>query len=381
MLTLPTGEGDFVAWAPSGDDPIAPEHGGFTSRVAYAAAHVIADPFLDPPTEGLPPIDWDATLLLRRHLWDLGFGVAEAMDTAQRGAGVEWETARELITRTAATASGPAVYGALTDQLASGGRFTLEQITDAYHEQVAFIEEHGGTAIVMASRHLASAAKSPEDYIRVYRDVIAEASRPVLIHWLGEAFDPALAGYWGSSDVEVAADIVLDVIADDQGKVSGLKLSVLDAGLEVRLRRRLPQGVAMFTGDDLDYVDLIQGDAEGHSDALLGILGPIAPVAATALQALDAGDIPRYRSLLEPTLALSRQLFSAPTFHYKTGVVFLAYVSGLQDHFRMVSGAEGARSLPHLARLLILADQARLIPDPELAVHRMRLILELGGVS
>jgi len=381
MLLLPAGDGNLVAWSPSGAEPVKPDPGGFHSRVAYAAAHVIPDPLWNQAPGAPPTIDWEATLSVRRHLWDLGLGVAEAMDTAQRGAGLTWETARELIRRTALEAAGPAVYGAATDQLEPESEFSLEEITMAYQEQTGFIEGLGGQAILMASRHLAATAATPEEYVAVYDEVISAASGQVLIHWLGAAFDPSLAGYWGAADPRTAAETVLDLVTSHPGKVSGVKLSLLDAGLEVDLRRRLPKGVAMLTGDDLDFVDLILGDDQGHSDALLGILGPIAPAAAAAFQALDRDDVDRYRSLLEPTLALSRHMFSEPTYHYKTGIAFLAYLNGMQAHFRMVGGAESARSLPHLAELLVLADRARLITDPELAEARMRPVLALGGID
>ncbi|HEX6222688.1 MAG TPA: dihydrodipicolinate synthase family protein [Acidimicrobiia bacterium] len=380
MLSLPTGDGELVTWRPSGTPPIEPDTGGFKSRVAYAATHVVPAPFREQDPGEPPNIDWDATLSIRRHLWDLGLGVAEAMDTAQRGSGVAWDTARDLIRRTSHEAAGPAVYGAATDQLAPGGEYSLAEITEAYREQVQYIEELGGQAIVMASRHLASAARSSEEYAGVYHDVISSSARPLLIHWLGEAFDPSLAGYWGAKDPWTAAETVLQMVTSHPGKISGVKLSVLDADLEVDLRRKLPEGVALFTGDDLNYVDLIQGDANGHSDALLGVLGPIAPAATVAFQALDRGDDAGYRSALEPTLPLARHIFSEPTYHYKTGIAFLAYLNGLQSHFRMVGGAESTRSLPHLARILVLADKAGLIRDPERAMRRMKPLLEVGGI-
>lgn len=381
MLSLPTGDGEVVAWNPSGTQPIVPAPGGFHSRVAYAAAHIVPDPLTDPKEGQAPVIDWDATLSIRHHIWSLGLGVAEAMDTAQRGSGLAWESARELIRRTAQSASGAAVYGAATDQLAPGGDYSLEEIIAAYREQIEFIEGLGGQAILMTSRHLATSARAPEEYLAVYHEVINASSQPVLIHWLGEPFDPALAGYWGAKDPRTAAETLLELVAAHVGRVAGVKLSLLDAELEVALRRSLPEGVAMLTGDDFNYVELILGDEEGHSDALLGILGPIAPAAAAAFQALDRSDVVTYRALLEPTVALARHMFSEPTSHYKTGVAFLAYLNGLQDHFRMVSGAESARSLPHLARILVLADQAGLIADPELAQRRMRPVLALGGVD
>lgn len=381
MLSLPTAEGELMSWSPSGTEPIVPSPGGFHSRVAYAAAHVVADPLADPGPGHPPAIDWEATLSIRRHLWSLGLGVAEAMDTAQRGSGLTWQTAQELIRRTAAEAAGPAVHGAMTDQLAPGGEYSSEEISAAYREQVEFIEGLGGQAVVMASRHLAATAASPQEYVSVYHEVISSASQPVLIHWLGDVFDPALAGYWGAKDPWTAAETVLELVAAHPGKISGVKLSLLDVNLEVDLRRRLPDGVAMLTGDDFNYVDLILGDEQGHSDALLGILGPVAPAATAAFQALDRGDAEAYQSLLEPTLPLARHMFSEPTYHYKTGVAFLAYLSGLQDHFRMVGGAESARSLPHLARILVLADGSGLIADPDLAVGRMRPLLALGGID
>ncbi|HXV72621.1 MAG TPA: dihydrodipicolinate synthase family protein [Acidimicrobiia bacterium] len=379
-LSLPVGDGDLVTWRPSGTPPVAPEPGGFTSRVAYAATHVVPDPLREQHPGRPPIIDWDTTISIRQHLWALGLGVAEAMDTAQRGSGVAWDTARELIRRTASAAEGPAVYGAATDHLAPGGVFSLDEITDAYQEQVAYIEGQGGQAIVMASRHLASMAQSAEDYTSVYHDVISSASHPVMIHWLGTAFDPSLQGYWGSDDPWAAAETVLQLAKSHPHQVTGVKLSVLDTGLEIDLRRRLPEGVALFTGDDLDYVELIRGDDTGHSDALLGVLGPIAPAACVAFQALDRNDDEGYRSALEPTVPLARHMFSEPTFDYKTGIAFLAYLNGLQGHFRMVAGAESARSLPHLARILVLADEAGLLVDPELAIERMRPVLEVGGI-
>jgi dihydrodipicolinate synthase/N-acetylneuraminate lyase len=381
MLKLPSADGELTTWTPSGTEPIVPGPGGFRSRVAYAATHVVADPLSDPRPGEPPAIDWEATLSIRRHLWSLGLGVAEAMDTAQRGSGLAWETARDLIRRITTEPGGPVVCGAATDQLAPGGEYSPEEILAAYREQVDFIEGLGGQAILMASRHLASTAATPEEYLSVYNDVIAASTGPVLIHWLGDAFDPALAGYWGAKDPWTAAEAVLELVASHPGKVTGVKLSLLDADLEIDLRRRLPEGVAMLTGDDFNYVELILGDERGHSDALLGILGPIAPAATAAFQALDRGDVDTYRAVLEPTLPLARHMFSEPTYHYKTGVAFLAYLNGLQGHFRMVGGAESARSLPHLAKILILADSAGLIADPELAVRRMKPLLALGGVS
>lgn len=377
MLRLPIEDGSAVSWQPSGVTPVQPRPGGFRSRIAYAAAHVVAADASD--RDAPSSIDWGATLGLRSYLWDLGLGVAEAMDTAQRGGGLGPEMAEELMARTAemaADSGASVVYGATTDRLDPVGQWSLRQIADAYGEQIHLIESLGGTAVVMPSRQLAASASGPDDYHEVYRSVVEGASRPVLIHWLGGAFDPNLDGYWGTRDVWRAAGTVLKVVTSLQDKVSGVKLSVLDDELEISMRRRLPAGVRMYTGDDLNYVDLIAGDGIGHSDALLGVLGPIAPAAVAAFQALDEGDMDAYRRILEATLPMARHLFSHPTHHYKTGVAFLAYMNGLQPHFRMLGGAEGARSLPHLARLLVLADEAGLLLDPDLAQQRMRGILE-----
>lgn len=376
-MRLPTGDGGYFTWSPIGTEIVSPAPGGFSSRVGYAAAHVVADPRFDDPSA----IDWEATLSYRRHLWSLGFGVAEAMDTAQRGSGVHWETARELIRRTAAQPLGPAVYGATTDQLEPGARLPIDEITAAYLEQLAFIESQGGMAILMASRHLADVAGGPEDYVGVYDELIRAASGQVMIHWLGPMFDPALTGYWGSDEAEAAADTVLSIVMRHREKVRGVKMSMLDADLETGMRRRLPEGVRMFTGDDLNFVDLIVGDETGHSDALLGVFDAIAPVAAAAFQALDKGDSAGFRALLSRTLPLAQHLFRDPTHAYKTGVVFLAYLNGFQDHFRMVDGAESHRSLSHLARIFVLAEGAGLLRDLQLAEHRMRLVLELAGIS
>ena len=354
------------------------------SRIAYAAAHVVADPLAD-NTPGAPAqLDWDATLAFRRHLWGLGLGVADAMDTAQRGMGLDWAATRELIQRSCAEAAavgGRIACGAATDQLEPGAVVGLERIVDAYGEQIATITDAGGTAVVMGSRHLAAAAQGPEDYAKVYDAVLSQAREPVLLHWLGTAFDPALAGYWGSEDLDAAADACLDVIARNADRVAGIKLSLLDADREVALRRRLPAGVRMLTGDDFHYPELILGDDHGHSDALLGIFDAIAPAAAAALAALDDGDRERYEEILEPTVTLSRHLFAAPTYHYKTGIVFLAYLAGHQDHFTMVGGLQSGRSLPHLGELFVLADRAGLLPDPELAVTRMRRVLAVAGLE
>ncbi|MER5352187.1 dihydrodipicolinate synthase family protein [Kitasatospora sp. NPDC002551] len=351
------------------------------SRLAYAAAHVVADP-LGGNAPGAPAaVDWDTTLAFRRHLWSLGLGVADAMDTAQRGMGLDWPATRELITRSGAEArsyGGLLACGVGTDQLAPGTH-TVGAIAAAYEEQLEVVEAAGARPILMASRALAHAARGAEDYLAVYGRLIGQSSRPVILHWLGEMFDPALAGYWGSGDVTAATATVLALIEAHAERINGIKVSLLDADHEVGLRRALPPGVRLYTGDDFNYPALIRGDALGHSDALLGVFDPIAPVAAAALRALDAGDLDRYDALLAPTLPLARHLFAAPTFHYKTGVVFLAWLAGHQDHFTMVGGAQSGRSVPHLVELFRLADAAGVLPDPHLAVERMRRYLAVAA--
>jgi hypothetical protein len=355
-----------------------------TSRVAYAAAHVVVDPLATVDPIGAPLLDMDATLAYRRYLWSLGFHVAEAMDTAQRGMGLTWQTAQTLIRHSCAEARsqrGIVACGANTDQLDPLRTCTIEDVIAAYEEQCAFIEEAGGRVILMASRALAKCAGGPEGYMRVYGRLLSQLSQPAILHWLGEAFDPALRGYWGGQTVEECMDVCLEIIATHHAKVDGVKISLLSAQREIDMRRRLPEGVKMYTGDDFNYPELIEGDALGYSDALLGIFDPIAPAAALALRSLDANDHAGYHEVLDPTLALSRCIFEAPTYHYKTGVVFLAYLNGHQNHFRMVAGQESARSIVHLASLFMHADRARLLRDPEMAVFRMGKILSLAGVE
>ncbi|MFB4319521.1 dihydrodipicolinate synthase family protein [Actinomadura sp. 21ATH] len=347
--------------------------GPAASRVAYAAAHVVPDPFGD-------SLDWDTTLAFREHLWSYGLGVAEAMDTAQRGMGLDWSVTRELILRSGAAArarGGLIACGAGTDQLPPGPA-SLKTIVAAYEEQLAVVAEAGAVPILMASRQLAAAATGPDDYAEVYGRLLSQLERPAILHWLGPMFDPALEGYWGTPDLDAAAAAVLDVIREHAAKVDGIKVSLLDAGREIDLRRRLPDSVRLYTGDDFNYPDLIRGDEHGHSDALLGVFDPIAPAAAAALHALDANDLDAYEEAFAPTLPLARHIFEAPTYYYKTGVVFLAWLSGHQSHFRMVGGLESARSVPHLVRLFQLADG--LYPDPELAAARMRAWLTVQGV-
>ena len=362
-----------------------PSPGGSFPRIAFAAAHVVADPWApQDPSEGAA-IDWEATMAFRHHLWDLGLGVAEAMDTAQRGMGLGWPEARELISRALAEARGREgaliASGAGTDHLEPAPGVTLDEVVRAYEEQLGFVEGEGGRAILMASRALARAARGPDDYAEVYGRVLGQADRPVILHWLGEMFDPALAGYWGTPDLDAAMDACLEVIEANVSKVDGIKISLLSKEREIAMRRRLPAGVRMYTGDDFAYAELIAGDAEGHSDALLGVFDAIAPAAAAALSALGAGDRVRYDAILAPTVPLSRHLFAAPTRFYKTGVVFLAWLSGRQDHFTMIGGQQGARSVLHLAEAFRLADRAGVLPDPELAADRMRRLLAVHGMT
>jgi hypothetical protein len=372
-LRLPRPGGVLEPYSPG--EPVAFVYSGepSKSRVAFAAAHVVADPLGEPGA-----VDWDATLAFRRHLWSCGLGVAEAMDTAQRGMGLDWPAARELIRRSAAEApAGRLAAGAGTDHARSR---RVAEVRAAYEQQCELVEDAGAQVIVMASRALASVASGPDDYREVYGVVLGGLQRPAILHWLGDMFDPALRGYWGSEDLDEAADVVLDIIAANASQVDGIKVSLLDAEREIAFRRRLPAGVRLYTGDDFNYPELIGGDAHGHSDALLGVFDAIAPAAAAALAALDRGDRAEFDRLLEPTVPLARRLFEPPTFNYKAGIVFLAYLNGRQDHFRMVGGLESARSITHLADLFVLADRAGLLRDPALAVARMRHVLALAGI-
>ncbi|UXN66361.1 dihydrodipicolinate synthase family protein (plasmid) [Phyllobacterium sp. A18/5-2] len=365
--------------------PLARRDAKSFPRVVFAAAHVVADPFADNDPWLTPAIDWERTLAFRHRLWDLGLGVAEAMDTAQRGMGLGWAEAQELIKRSLAEARtrGDALIacGAGTDHLAAGPDVTLDMIIRAYEEQISIVEAAGGRIILMASRALASAAEGPDDYVKIYDRILSQVREPVIIHWLGEMFDPALEGYWGNRDHLKAMDTCLDVIAAHAAKVDGIKVSLLSKEKEIAMRRRLPEGVRMYTGDDFNYAELIAGDEVGHSDALLGIFDAIAPAASMAMEALGGGREAEFFNLLDPTVPLSRHIFKAPTRFYKTGVVFLAYLNGLQDHFAMIGGQQSARSLAHLAELFRLADQARVLSDPDRAIERMRRILAVHGVG
>jgi hypothetical protein len=365
--------------------PLARRDAKSFPRVVFAAAHVVADPLADNDPWLTPAIDWERTLAFRHRLWDLGLGVAEAMDTAQRGMGLGWAEAQELIRRSLAEARtrGDALIacGAGTDHLAPGPDVTLDMIIRAYEEQISIVEAAGGRIILMASRALASAAEGPDDYVKIYDRILSQVREPVIIHWLGEMFDPALEGYWGNRDHLKAMDTCLDVIAAHAAKVDGIKVSLLSKEKEIAMRRRLAEGVRMYTGDDFNYAELIAGDEVGHSDALLGIFDAIAPAASMAMEALGGGREAEFFNLLDPTVPLSRHIFKVPTRFYKTGVVFLAYLNGLQDHFAMIGGQQSARSLAHLAELFRLADQARVLSDPDRAIERMRRILAVHGVG
>ena len=349
------------------------------SRRVFAAAHVAARRAAG-GREAV--IDWESTLRFRDHLWAHGFGVAEAMDTAQRGMGLPWEQAAELIARSAARAAerGAAIAcGVGTDQLADGRRYPLAQIIKAYEQQLSVVQSAGAEVILMASRALAASAQGPRDYLEVYGALLKQADRPVILHWLGEMFDPALRGYWGSPEFGPAAGTVLDLIEAAGGQVGGIKLSVLDAAREVALRRWLPAGVRLYTGDDFHFAELIRGDAAGHSDALLGAFAAITAPAAAALHALDAGDLAGYDAAIGPAIPLSRAIFEPPTFHYKAGVAFLAWLNGFQPQFTMLDGLHRRRPAEHLIRVFELAARARALADPALAVGRMTELLAALG--
>ncbi len=360
--------------------PLAP----LESRIAYSAAHVVADPLAErnPLTDSA--IDWESTLAYRRYLWGWGLGVAEAMDTAQRGMGLSWPAAQELIARSLAEAKatgGLIACGAGTDHLPENQPVTLEEIAEAYEEQCAFVERHGGRVILMASRALARTAKSADDYAKIYSRILGQLNQPAILHWLGDMFDPKLAGYWGTAHLDHAMEACLNVINANITRVNGIKISLLEKKREEDMRRLLPVGVRMYTGDDFNYHELIAGDGAHHSDALLGIFDGIAPAASAAIQALDAGHPDQFMGILSPTLPLSRHIFQAPTYLYKTGIVFLAWLNGQQKHFHMLGAVQSARSISHLSKLFVLAEEAGVLLDPDLACHRMRLLLELAGIE
>lgn len=384
MTSVPLLAADGIVSSIELREPVAAERptGPLTSRTAYAAAHVIPKAWADNVPGAPAELDWEATLAYRHHVWSFGLGVADAMDTAQRNMGLDTVATRELITRSAAEAAsvgGALVVGVNTDHLAEE-HVSLDAVADAYLEQLAFAEDAGAGTVLMASRHLARAADGPDDYRRVYDRVLSAAQAPVVLHWLGTAFDPSLAGYFGSTRVPEASDTLLRIMTDNAQHVAGVKMSLLDADAEIAVRRRLPAGTTMFTGDDFNYVDLIAGDEHGSSDALLGAFTAIAPAASAAIQALDAGDPAGYERILRPTEALSRQIFAAPTYYYKTGIAFLSWLNGHQQAFSMVGGLHAARSLPHLSEIVRLADAAGALEDPELAAERWSGLLRGAGV-
>lgn len=394
-LTLPTAAGSLQPYTLRGLPPVRQVSNQPFNRIAYSAAHVVSDPLaaINPSLDCA--VDWDTTIAYRQHLWSLGLGVAEAMDTAQRGMGMDWPTSLQLISRSIDAAKDFSVDGrhALlasgcgTDHLVLQDVKTVDEVIHAYEMQMAAIEKLGGKLIVMASRALARVAKSPADYERVYDRILSQAKQPVVLHWLGDMFDPALKGYWGSHDIDQAMATALGIIEAYPDKVDGIKISLLDKDKEIAMRRKLPAGVRMYTGDDFNYAELIAGDGfgsnplHGQSDALLGIFDAIAPAASAALSELAQGHVDKFHAILGPTVPLSRHIFSAPTQFYKTGVVFMAWLNGHQSHFAMVGGQQSTRSLQHLAELFRLADAANVLEQPELAVLRMKTLLAIHGVA
>ena len=381
MIRLPDSTGTLQPYHLTGTPVACAVLPRNAARVVYSAAHVVADPFTGNDPSGRPTIDWPKTMEFRHYLTGLGLGIAEAMDTAQRGMGLDWPGALELIRRTKAELPDALVAnGCGTDQLDPGVDHSLEVVKRAYLEQVEAIQAVGGRIILMASRALVRAAKGPDDYIRVYSDVLAACDRPVVLHWLGAMFDPALAGYWGTSRFEDGLETALAVIGANQAKVDGIKISLLDKEKEIAMRRRLPLGVKMYSGDDFNYPELIAGDDQGYSHALLGIFDPLAPAAAHAVTQLTRGDVAGFRATLDPTVPLARLIFGAPTHYYKTGVVFLAWLNGFQDHFIMLNGAQAMRPLPYFTDIFRHADACGLLRNPDMAEARMKRLLALYGV-
>ncbi|MFS2150282.1 dihydrodipicolinate synthase family protein [Rhizobium sp. Rhizsp42] len=384
-LNLPDADGAVREYRLVGTPIERPSKPPVFNRIAYAAAHVVSDPRRDLDPWGKPAIDWDTTIAFRRHLWSLGFKIAEAMDTSQRGMGLDWAGAQELIRRSLEEArhveGADLACGAGTDHLAAADARSLDDVIKAYETQIEFVEKNGGRAIMMASRALARVAKSPDDYIKVYSRILSQAKDKVVLHWLGDMFDPNLAGYWGSADFEPALACALDIIKENRSKVEGIKISLLDNAKEVQLRDRLPEGVMCFTGDDFNYAELIEGDGKRYSHALLGIFDAVAPSASKALASLAAGDTTTFRSVIEPTVPLSRKIFEAPTQYYKAGVVFLAWLNGHQSHFSLPAGMQSARGINHYADIFRLADKANVLDRPELATERMKNFVGVFGVQ
>lgn len=383
-VNIPAPAGEIVQYTAPDAHPYEMDRTPPTARRAFAAVHVVADALAPDTRDDSTPIDWGATMAFRHHVWSCGLGVAEAMDTAQRGMGLSWPAAQELIARSlteARSVGGSIVCGVQTDQLSLSNELTLTEITAAYVEQCEHVENGGGQVVLMASPHLAATARSADDYLEVYSGVLSQLGRPALIHWLGAPFDERMAGYWGSTDVDIATETVLSLLNGHPAKIEGIKLSLLDQRLEIELRASLPSGVRMFTGDDFDYPTTIEGDGSHHSDALLGAFDGFAPTAAAALRALDRGDLVDYHRIIDPTLSFSRHVFQAPTKFYKTGLVFLAFLNGLQDHFRMLGGFESARSTMHLAHVFVSAAEGGILHDVERAAWRARQVLSVFGVD
>jgi hypothetical protein len=380
-IALPALDGQLTDYHLTGTPMTPVPLAADSTRVVYSAAHVVRDPFADTDPAGAAAIDWTKTMEFRAHLMGLGLGIAEAMDTAQRGMGLNWSDALELIRQTKVIFPNALVAnGCGTDHLDPADAATLEDVRRAYLEQVEAIQNVGGRIILMASRALAQVAKTPDDYIKIYADVLTACDEPVILHWLGDMLDPALAGYWGARSFDDTLHTVLTVICNNEAKVDGIKISLLDAQKEITMRRQLPGSVRMYTGDDFNYPELIAGDDQGFSHALLGIFDPLATHAAAAISKLDAGDKGAFRAILDPTVPLARHIFQSPTQHYKTGVVFLAWLNGHQDHFVMLGGAQAMRSLPHFVACFKLADACGALARPDLAVERMGQLLRLHGV-
>lgn len=383
-LPLPRADGSLELYRLTGTPITRPQTVPVFNRIAYAAAHVVSDPLRDLDPWGRPAIDWERTMAFRHHLWALGFKIAEAMDTSQRGMGLDWAGAQELIRRSLAEArnvlGADLACGAGTDHLSPNNTRSLDDVIRAYETQIGFVEKEGGRSIMMASRALARIATSPDDYRKVYGHILRQTKDKVVLHWLGDMFDPQLKGYWGSEKFEDALDTVLSIIEENKAKVEGIKISLLDNACEVALRNRLPDGVLCFTGDDFNYAELIEGDGQKYSHALLGIFDAVAPSASKALASLASGDVATFRAVIEPTVPLSRKIFEAPTQYYKAGVVFLAWLNGHQRHFTMPAGMQSARGVLHYADIFRLADKANVLDMPDMAVERMKAFLVTQGV-
>ena len=387
MLTLPTADAQLEPYRLTGT-PLTPRAPRVPlTRTAFAAAHVVSDPLRErSPWDTRPAVDWDATLAFRSQLWDQGLHLAEAMDTAQRGMGVDWPTALDLIQRTMRAAKAHPMHprvacGAGTDHKPLADLATADAILAAYTQQAEAIEAAGGQLILMASRAFTAINATEDTYRHVYRRLIDGAKDPVILHWLGDMFDPALKGYWGSTDVARASDFVLSLIAENPSRVDGIKISLLDQQHEEQFRARLPANVRLYTGDDFNYAPLIEGDGTHVSHALLGIFAAIAPAASQALEALATGDTQTYHRLLAPTVPLSREIFRAPTRFYKAGIAFLSWLNGHQSHFIMPAGFQSSRDITHYAQVFRLADQAGLLSRPDLAEPRMKTLLSLHGID